>query len=168
MSFPWHVVALSSGFVALGLAQATEARPASEQAPAAYDQMTAAEVKTEAAALLTKAQASPSGMATETLKKYPGHFTMLTVRLKSGGAEQHDRASDIFVVISGEATELVGGTIADRTSSAPGEVRGSHVAGGTEHVMRQGDIVHIAPGTPHQTLVAPGQTFIYYVIKVQQ
>ena len=93
---------------------------------------------------------------------------MLTVRLKSGGAEQHDHANDFFFVLSGEATEVIGGTIADSKTSAPGELRGSRVVGGTEHVMRSGDIVHISPGTPHQTLVAPGATFTYFVIKVQQ
>lgn len=147
------------------------------QAPAAtapspmgnpFDQLTRAELQTRAAAMLTQAQASPSGMSSVTLQKYPGHFTMLTVRTRSGGAEQHDHASDFFFVLDGEATEVVGGSIPNSKASKPGELRGPKVVGGVEHVMRPGDIIHISPGTPHQTLVAPGKSFTYFVIKVEQ
>lgn len=146
-------------------------RPASAgSSPGAsgFDEMTRAQLDQRAAELLKQAQASPSGLASVTLQKYPGHFTMLTVRTKSGGAEQHDHAADMFIVLSGEATEVTGGTIENVKTSSPGELRGSRVVGGTEHVMRTGDVIHIAPGTPHQTVVAPGQTFTYFVIKVEQ
>lgn len=133
-----------------------------------FDEMTRAQLDQRAAELLKQAEASPSGLGSVTLQKYPGHFTMLTVRTKSGGAEQHDHAADMFLVLSGEATEVTGGTIENAKTSSPGELRGSRVVGGTEHAMRPGDVIHIAPGTPHQTLVAPGQTFTYFVIKVEQ
>jgi quercetin dioxygenase-like cupin family protein len=41
------------------------------------------------------------------------------------------------------------------------------IEGGERHVMRKGDVVHISPDVPHQTLVASGKTFTYYVIKVE-
>lgn len=135
---------------------------------APLDEISQEELRAQSAALLKQAEASPSGIASVTLKRYPRHFTMLTVRTRSGGAELHEHTSDIFVVLDGEATEVVGGTIPDSKVSAPGEVRGARVVGGTEHAMRTGDIVHISAGTPHQTLVAPGKTFTYYVIKVEQ
>lgn len=144
------------------------ANTASQTAVNGFDQMTKAELDSRAADLLKEAQASPSGSATVTLQKYPGHFTMLTVRTRPGGAELHEHAADIFIVLSGEATEVTGGTIADSKSPSPGEFRGSRVVGGTEHLMRTGDVIHIAPGTPHQTVVAPGKTFTYFVIKVAQ
>jgi hypothetical protein len=31
-----------------------------------------------------------------------------------------------------------------------------------------GDVVHIAAGVPHQTLVAPGKQFTYFIIKVRK
>jgi mannose-6-phosphate isomerase-like protein (cupin superfamily) len=134
-----------------------------------FDEMTSAQMQAKAAELLAQAKASPAGMASVTLNKYPGHSTMLTVRLKSGGAEQHDHANDIFVVISGEATEITGGTMeGKKEASTPGEFRGTRVVGGTEHVMRAGDVVHISPGVPHQTVVAPGQVFTYFVVKVSE
>lgn len=167
MSLPWPMAALGTALLGLAVAQGPLAYN-SATTPNVFDELTSDQLKAESAVLLKQAQASPSGMASETLQKYPGHFTMLTVRLKSGGAEQHDHADDIFVVLSGEATERIGGTIANSKVSAPGEIRGSEVSGGTEHVMRAGDVVHISPGTPHQTMVAPGQVFTYFVIKVQQ
>jgi mannose-6-phosphate isomerase-like protein (cupin superfamily) len=139
-----------------------------QQPPAGFDEMTAEQLRAKSAELLQQAQANPQGIASVTLDTYPEHFTMLTVRTRSGGAEQHDHAADIFFVLSGEGTEVTGGTIENAKSSKPGEIRGTHVVGGTEHRMQAGDIVHIAPGTPHQTLVAPGKTFTYYVIKIAQ
>ncbi|GGH00835.1 cupin domain-containing protein [Silvibacterium dinghuense] len=159
---------LFSALLCAGLAHAaTQAAAPAEQA-APFDELTAEQWKAQAADLLNQAKASPSGMASVTLKKYPGHFTMLTVRTRSGGAEQHDHAADIFIVLDGEATEVTGGSIENASTAKPGETRGTRVVGGTEHRMQTGDIVHIAPGTPHQTLVAPGKTFTYYVIKVDQ
>ena len=141
---------------------------AANTASGPFDEVTAAELTTQAAALLKQAQASPSGLANVTLKKYPGHLTMLTVRTKPGGAEQHDHWNDIFIALDGEATVVVGGTIENKKETTPGEPRGTRVVGGTEHVMHKGDIVHISPGLPHQTLVPAGKAFTYYVIKVAE
>ena len=151
-------------FVAGASGQVSGSTPAA----APFDLVTSQDLATQSAALLKQAQASPSGMASVTLKTYPRHFTMLTVRTKSGGAELHEHFADFFIILDGEATEVTGGSIPNGTSSKPGEVRGARVDGGVEHPMRKGDIVHIEPGTPHQTLVAPGKTFTYYVIKVEE
>ncbi len=150
------------------MAGQTPTPPGSPATVNPFEQLTRADLETRAAAMLQQAQASPSGIASVTLQRYPGHYTMLTVRTKSGGAEQHNHANDFFFVLHGEATEVIGGTIADRETSSSGELHGSKVVGGVEHIMRQGDIIHIAPGTPHQTLVAPGKSFTYFVIKVEQ
>ncbi len=136
-------------------------------APAPITRMTAAEIEAQAAKLSGSAKTIPSGNAGVTLEKYPGHFTMLTVRAKSGGAEMHEYYNDIFVVIDGEATEMTGGTIVDaKKDEKTGETRGTRVEGATPTPMRKGDIIHISPNVPHQTMVEPGQTFTYYVIKV--
>lgn len=157
-----------SALAAPALVAQTPAAPPSQPAVNGFENLTRADLEQRSAELLKQAQASPTGMASVTLQKYPGHFTMLTVRTRSGGAEQHEHAADMFVVLSGEASEITGGTIADSKTSSPGETRGSHVVGGVEHPMRPGDVIHIAPGTPHQTVLAPGKTFTYFVIKVEQ
>lgn len=150
----------------LPLAAQAPASTTDAGAVAPFDEMTSAEITAKAAELLKIAQAGGNGSVT--LKKYGDHITMLTVRTKSGGAEQHNAWNDIFVVVDGEATEMIGGTIVDSKESSPGELRGTRVEGGVPHVMRKGDVVHISPGTPHQTMLAPGKTFTYYVIKVKQ
>ncbi len=117
--------------------------------------------------MLAEAQKSPGGISTVTLEKYPGHFTMLTVRTRSGGAEMHANWSDIFVVLDGDATEMTGGTIVDRKDGSDGETRGTKVDGGTPTPMHKGDVIHILPNVPHQILLAPGKTFTYFVVKVE-
>lgn len=165
--FPRRIT-LVFALVAAPLFAQTSSTPSTTTTGSGFNEMTLAEQQQKAAEMLKQAQASPNGIASVTLNKYPNHFTMFTVRTKSGGAEQHDHYSDIFVVLDGEATEMIGGTIADSKTSSPGETRGSRVVGGVEHPMHKGDIIHISPGTPHQTMVAPGKTFTYYVIKVAE
>jgi mannose-6-phosphate isomerase-like protein (cupin superfamily) len=130
------------------------------------DRRSADAISTQGKSLLEEAGKSPTGIASATLEKYPGHYTMLTARTKSGGAEMHADWNDIFFILDGEATEVTGGTIVDPKEVSPGETRGTKVEGGTPTPMRKGDIIHIVPNTPHQTVLAPGKTFTYYVIKV--
>lgn len=126
----------------------------------------AKQIDTEAAQMLAQARNSKGGSESVTLGSYPGHKTMLTVRTRSGGGEMHADWNDIFIVLGGEATEVTGGHLVDAKAGSSGETRGSRVEGGESTAMRPGDVIHIAPDTPHQTLVAPGKTFTYFVIKV--
>ena len=59
--------------------------------------------------------------------------------------------------------EMVGG----RTTQ-PHEIRGPSIKGGKEQKLGAGDVVHIAAGVPHQTLVAAGKQFTYFLIKVRK
>jgi mannose-6-phosphate isomerase-like protein (cupin superfamily) len=66
-----------------------------------------------------------TGSAAETLDKYPGSFTMLSVRNANGGAELHEHYADIFFVVDGEATLTSGGTIVDPKTTAPVRYEGA-------------------------------------------
>lgn len=116
--------------------------------------------------LLDKARQG-SGSAGITLSCYPGHYTMLTARTASGGAELHGHFADFLFVVDGEGTELTGGTIVDRKEQGGGEVRGKRLEGATPHLLHRGDVIHIPAGTPHQSIEAPGQTITIYVVKVE-
>lgn len=151
--------------LALIAASAQTALPPMSTNP--IDVRTAAQIDQQAHAFLEQARNKPDGSVSTTLERYPGHLTMLTARTKPGGAELHKNTSDFFIVLDGEATEVTGGTIEDAKETAPGEIRGKRVVGGTEHPMHKGDVIHISPGTPHQTVVPEGKYFLYYVIKVQ-
>ncbi len=130
------------------------------------DDRTAEALLTQAKTLLEQARKTESGNVAVTLEKYPEHFTMLSVRVKSGGAEVHANYNDIFIALDGEAIVITGGTVVDPKEVSPGETRGPEVEGGVFTVMRKGDVMHISPGVPHQTMVAPGKTFTYYVVKI--
>jgi uncharacterized RmlC-like cupin family protein len=125
-------------------------------------------IKAQAKALLAAADKNPAGIATATLERSPGHLVMLTVRIKDGRAEMHAQDNDIILVIEGEATMLTGGTIVDAAEIAPQETRGTKLVGGIPTNLKKGDVMHIPPGVPHQTLVRPGSAFTYYVVKVTQ
>ena len=159
MKMRWVAIAMVAGAMVAGAQDA-----GFSTAPGALH--TEAEMREQGKALLEKA-AKGSGSATLPMEKYAGHFLGLTARTKSGGGEMHARWSDVFVAVEGEATVLVGGTIEDRKDNADGESRGTRVVGGTAYVMHKGDVLHIAPGVAHQTTVAPGKTFIYFVVKAE-
>ena len=111
---------------------------------------------------------SKGGYVAQNFETYPGSTTQLSVRTASGGGELHKRWQDNFFVVSGEATEITGGRVVDPKETAPGEIRGSRVEGGESHILRKGDVLHIAANTPHQIVLAPGATFVYYVVKVEE
>jgi mannose-6-phosphate isomerase-like protein (cupin superfamily) len=112
--------------------------------------------------------AKGDGSASETLEKYPHHYTMLAFRQKSGGGELHQNFADMFVILDGHATIVTGGKVVDEKTTEPGEIRGKSVDGGSRQEVSAGDIVHIPAGTPHQTMVADGDTVTYFVIKVEE
>lgn len=155
-----------AGVACLFLTAFALGQPGTGQMNTGIDRDSESSIAAQASTLKTEAENSPSGLATMTLKKYPGHYTMLTVRTKSGGAEMHADANDIFIVLDGEATEVSGGTIVDPKEVSPGETRGIRIEGGTSTPMRKGDVIHIEPNTPHQTILPPGKTLTYYVVKV--
>jgi mannose-6-phosphate isomerase-like protein (cupin superfamily) len=118
-------------------------------------------------ALLEKARQG-NGTAAITLASYSGHYTMLTARTQSGGSELHNHFADFLFVVAGEGTEMTGGTMLTPKELPDGEVRGTGLEGATAHALHKGDVIHIPAGIPHQSIEAPGQSIIIYVIKVQQ
>jgi len=131
------------------------------------DRYTPSELLERARQLQARAETS-NGSASETLQKYGVDYTMLSFRSKDGGAELHEKNADIFVILDGNATLLWGGELVDPKSSAPGEVQGSGVTHATTTHLAKGDIIHIPANTPHQMLVAKGDTITYFVIKVKE
>jgi uncharacterized RmlC-like cupin family protein len=160
-SFRWKF------FILLGLAGALSGTAQSSQTKDAVA-WTEMSIKPQTKALVAAAEENPTGIATAALDKFPGHSVTLTVRTKSGRAEMHTQDNDIIFVIDGEATILTGGTIVDAKEIAPQEIRGTKLDGGVPTNLKKGDVMHISPGVPHQTIVSPGKAFTYYVVKVTQ
>lgn len=102
----------------------------------------------------------PSGLLEEKLNE----STQVALRIRSGRAEFHQNAADVFFVLAGEATLVSGGTIVNPQGN--GEMRGDSINGGTRAAMHKGDVAHIPSATPHQVIINAGATFLYIVVKI--
>jgi glc operon protein GlcG len=82
-----------------------------------------------------------------------------------GIAELHARDTDILYVLDGTATLVTGGRAVDGKTTAPDEIRGARIEGGTTRALAKGDVVIIPSGVPHwfRDVQAP---FLYYTVKV--
>jgi glc operon protein GlcG len=81
-----------------------------------------------------------------------------------GQPEVHTLDTDIFYVLEGSATVIVGGELVDPRSIDAHEIRGSAIRGGETHELSPGDVLTIPRGVPHwfKTVRSP---FRYYVVK---
>ena len=112
----------------------------------------------------------PHGVSTQGIKHkddFGNHALSITVHETSGVAEIHGATADVMIVQSGEATLVYGGEVIDPKTTAPNEIRGSGIRGGTRVHVSAGDVVHFAAGVPHQWLVEPGRQITYLVVHVE-
>ncbi|MGB9458575.1 MAG: hypothetical protein WCB12_21175 [Bryobacteraceae bacterium] len=114
------------------------------------------------------AKLNPHGLASQKLADMGNYNFGLALRRQSGSVEVHLKMADIFVIESGEADLLTGGTVVDPTNSSPTEIRGTAIKGGAVHHVVAGDVLTIPAGMPHQMKVAPGKEVLYMAIKVAQ
>jgi len=113
-----------------------------------------------------KADKAPGKLASEALGNWGNSMAQITRRDGDGESELHENFVDFFIVEAGEASLIVGGDVESPRTTAPGEIRGKSIKGGSRVTLRPGDIVRIPAKTAHQLLVP--KTFLYYVIKVKQ
>jgi mannose-6-phosphate isomerase-like protein (cupin superfamily) len=133
--------------------------------PAGYKYWSAAELKSLAKPLSNKTNATTSS---ENLGNFGVDHALMIHRQGSGVAELHEKEADVIVVVSGAGTLVVGGTMPGSKTTAPGEERAPNVEGGVRQKMAPGDILHIAPKTPHQVLLDPGTQISYFTLKVKE
>jgi len=111
----------------------------------------------------------PHGVSTQGVKHkddFGNHALSITVHDTSGIAEVHGATADVMIVQSGEATLIYGGEVIDPKTTAPNEIRGPGIRGGTKVHVSVGDVIHFAAGVPHQWLVEPGKQITYLVVHV--
>ncbi len=132
--------------------------------PPGFHQWKGADLKAIATTMAPKLPAS--GYVGESYGTAETYSFTANLRRVSGGAEIHKKWTDVFVIQSGEATLLVGGTIPDGKEGRPGEIAGKAVVDGVEKKLGPGDIVTIPAGTPHQLKLEPGQEIAMVVIKI--
>jgi mannose-6-phosphate isomerase-like protein (cupin superfamily) len=79
--------------------------------------------------------------------------------------EVHDGSDDVYYVLDGEATLMLGGSLIEPNQVSPGEWRAKSATGGQKVVIKEGDLVVVPRGTPHQRTVT-GKGFSMILIKV--
>ena len=105
-------------------------------------------------------------VASEVVATEGNRTFMVAHREGSGLAEWHEKQADVIVISAGQITMVYGGTIVDAKTTAPGEMRGPSIKGGTEAKLGPGDVLHIPAKVPHQMMLAPGAKVTYFVTKV--
>src|SRR5260370_22730903 len=101
----WMMVWLA-GMMTIGVMAQGGAVQTSTVQTKGMDDRTADALSAQAKTLMEQARKTESGNVAATLEKYPAHFTMLSVRVKSGGAEGHAGLKAIFIALEGEAAGI--------------------------------------------------------------
>jgi quercetin dioxygenase-like cupin family protein len=86
-------------------------------------------------------------------------------RTEPGMVEVHDKETDTFHVLDGQATIVTGGTMVGGSVTGPGQQRGTDIKGGTAQRLTKGDVMVIPAGVPHWFKEVSG-SIDYYVVKV--
>ena len=90
----------------------------------------------------------------------------IAFRNGNGEAELHEKLADLLIIREGEGVVLVGGKMVDGKQSAPDEMRGKSIEGGTRYPVAAGDTLYIPANTVHQFIVEPGKSFTAMVVKI--
>ena len=96
----------------------------------------------------------------------PG-LVVLAQRREAGPAEYHDRTNHVFVMVEGEATLVVGGTMVDPKRTASDQMRAPSLEGGTIYHLSKGDVITIPAKTPHWFKEVPTKTVAYYAVNIE-
>ena len=85
---------------------------------------------------------------------------------KTGAAaELHDASDDVYYVLDGGATLVLGGRLDAPKEIEPGEWRSPRIIDGKTYEISKGDLVVVPRGTPHQRSTA-NKDFTMILIKI--
>ena len=129
--------------------------------PPGFTAYTSADLQSRAKA----AKVDEHHVGLDRVANWGNHSLLLVKREGDGEAEVHETQVDVVTVLSGEGTLVVGGTTVEGHQTAPGEIRGKSITGGTNHKMAPGDVFHIPANVPHQMLVP--KSLVIQVVKVE-
>ncbi|HEU4884054.1 MAG TPA: hypothetical protein VFT45_17465 [Longimicrobium sp.] len=140
-------------------------------APALHAQAADSVRHLPAAALREAVAATPDNQANPLHARMvvdAGAYTVIALRRTGDGeAEVHAEWDDVMMIQDGTATLLSGGEVSGGRQTAPGELRGGRITGGTRRTVAAGDVVTVPAGVPHQMLLTTGESITYLVVKVR-
>lgn len=96
----------------------------------------------------------------------PG-LVVLAQRRRAGEVEYHDHTNHVFIIVEGEATLVVGGTMVNAKRTAPDQLRAPSAEGGTTYHLSKGDVITIPAKTPHWFKEIPTKTVAYYAVNIE-
>lgn len=70
-------------------------------------------------------------------------------RVKNGNIEIHVKETDIFYVMDGSATLLMGGTAVEPKETRPNQMTAKEISNPEVHELKKGDVIVIPAGIPH-------------------
>ena len=94
-----------------------------------------------------------------------GGFRPFASADKSPVAEVHDNEADLFYVVDGRATQVLGGRVIDGKPTGPGQIRGPRTEGGRTYQLSKGDVMWVPAGTAHWFPEIP-EALGYLLVKV--
>lgn len=86
-------------------------------------------------------------------------------RNKAGQVEVHEKETDIFYIVDGEATFITGGKMLEGKRTGPDQLLGTDIEGGETHHLVKGDVIVIPAGMPHWFKAVP-TSINYLMVKV--
>ena len=96
----------------------------------------------------------------------PG-LVVLAQRREAGQVEYHDHTNHVFIMVEGEATLVVGGTMVDAKRTAADQMRAPSLDAGTVYHLSKGDVITIPAKTPHWFKEVPTKTVAYYAVNIE-
>ena len=79
--------------------------------------------------------------------------------------EIHANEGDLFYVIEGRSTQVLGGEVIGGKDTGPGQIRGSSIEGGQSYQLGKGDVMWVPAGMPHWFPEMP-EALSYLLVKV--
>jgi len=86
-------------------------------------------------------------------------------RSEDGKVELHEKETDVFYIVDGEATIVTGGKMVGGKLTSSGQWLGTDIQGGQVQHLTKGDVMVIPAGVPHWFKEVP-HSVSYFVVKV--
>ncbi len=96
----------------------------------------------------------------------PDFAASMGKRTGPGQVEVHDKETDTFYVLDGEATFVTGGTMVGGRVTRPDQHVGTDIQGGQTHHLSKGDVVTVPAGIPHWFKEVSKPAITYYLVKI--
>ena len=73
----------------------------------------------------------------------------LDYRASVGPATVHEQEAELFYVLDGTATMVIGGKLVDEARTNPTTLKGTAIEGGVSRAIAKGDVIIVPENTPH-------------------